>query len=346
MPTQTRRDWCKTLCYRDGRRWQDLPPWAISLIDIGWSIGTRPLTDERLAICIIVPDRRFASAFLALGHLLAQSIPVPTVDDIDRHFEALLALPGPSAAQTSLIYLMDGRSYRGMFDGVREEHGKSLIRVCIQEKASDRSGGLTLFIDRSKAGDLHIDPEPHDRLGRNVNGRAILKNHSFMKNVYEPHELNRLHILALPTICIVGRVNALRHEVLDEAFACRESNGSVNEGVLNDLIKIDRFVPTSSRPRVHLVPTASDPSIETHGLSEPEIAILDGSDSYLKWSHHFKSSDTISILCHTDSQLDDAVTNLNERYVMRSELPEDGTVARLAELRRGFDGTAFWEARR
>ncbi len=346
MPTLTRRDWCKTLCYRDARRWKDLPSWAISLIDIGWSIGSRPATDERLTICIIVPDRRFASAFLALGHLLAQPIPIPTVEAIDKHFEGLLALPDPSVVQTSLIYLMDGRSYRGMFDGVREEHGKPLIRVCIQEKASDRSGGLTLFINRAKAGDLHIDPEPHDRLGRNVNGRAILKNRSFMKDVYEPHELNRLHILGLPTVCIVGRVSALRHEVLDEVFASRESDGSANEGVLNDLIKIDRFVPTSSRPRVHLIPSASAPLIETLGGSDPKIAILDGSESYLRWSHYFKSSDTISILCHTDSQLDDAVTNINERYVMRSELPDDGTVACLAELGRGFDGMAFWEARR
>lgn len=346
MPTLTRRDWYKTLCYRDGRRWQDLPTWAISLIDIGWSIGTRPETEERLTTCIIVPDRRFASAFLALGHLLAQSIPVPTVKDIDKHFEGLLALPDPRAAQTSLIYLRDGRSYRGMFDGVREEHGKPLIRVCIQEKASDRSGGLTLFINRAKAGDLYIDPESHERLGRNVNGRAILKNRSFMKDLYEPHELNRLHILGLPTVCIVGRVSALRQEVLDEVFASRESDGSANEGALNDLIKIDRFVPASSRPRVHLVPTASESSVEMFGGSHPEIAILDGSDSYLKWSHYFKSSDSISILCHTDSQLDDAVANLNERYVMRSELPDDRTAGGLAELRQGFDGMAFWEARR
>ncbi|MGC2160580.1 MAG: hypothetical protein WA634_01605 [Silvibacterium sp.] len=233
-----------------------------------------------------------------------------------------------------------------MFDGVREEHGKPLIRVCIQEKASDRSGGLTLFINRAKAGDLYIDPESHERLGRNVNGRAILKNRSFMKDLYEPHELNRLHILGLPTVCIVGRVSALRQEVLDEVFASRESDGSANEGALNDLIKIDRFVPASSRPRVHLVPTASESSVEMFGGSHPEIAILDGSDSYLKWSHYFKSSDSISILCHTDSQLDDAVANLNERYVMRSELPDDRTAGGLAELRQGFDGMAFWEARR
>jgi hypothetical protein len=346
MPTLTRRDWCKTLCYRDGRKWQELPPWAVSLIDIGWSIGNRPATDEKLAVCIIVPDRRFASAFLALGHLLAQSIPIPTVEDIDKHFEGLLALPDPSAAQTSLIYLKNGRSIRGRFHGVSEEAGKSLIRVCIQEKASDRSGGATLFIDRTKAGDLHIDPEPHDRLGRNIKGRAMLKNRSFLKNVYEPHELNRLHILGLPTACIVGRVNALHNEVLNEVFACRESDGSASEGVLNDIIKVDRFTPTSSRPRVHLVPTASESSIEIFGGSHPEIAIMDGSDSYLKWSHYFKSLDTISILCHTDSQLDDAVANINERYVMRSERPDDRTVDGLAELRRGFDGIAFWEARR
>lgn len=345
MPTLTRRDWCKTLCYRDGRKWQELPPWAVSLIDIGWTIGNRPSTDERLAVCIIVPDRRFASALLALGHLLAQSIPVATVEDIDRHFQELLALPNPSAAQTSLIYLMDGRSYRGMFDGVREEAGKPLIRVCIQERASDRSGGLTLFLDRSKADDLHIDPESHDRLGRNVNGRAILKNRSFVKNVYEPRELNRLHILALPTICIVGRVSALRHEVVDETFACRDGDGSINEGVLNDLLKIDRFV-SSSRPRVQLIPTASEPSMAMPEGSNPKIVILDGSDSYLKWSHCFKSSDSISVLCHTDSQLEDAVANLNERYVMRSEHLGDETATVLAGLRRRLDGMAFWEARR
>jgi hypothetical protein len=346
MSALTRRDWCKTLCYRDGRTWRNLPPWATSLIDIGWTIGNHPIGEEKLSVVIVVPNRRFASALLALGYLLAEPVPAPSVQDLDKHFADLLALPDARFTQTSLIYLSNGRSIHGLFEGVRDVEGEPRIGVCVQEKASDRSGGLTLFIDRARAGELHIDPEPPDRLGRNVNGRAILKNRSFVKNVYETTESARLHTLGLPTVCIVGRQNALRAETLEEVFACQEGNGLINEGVLNDIIKVDRFLPTSLRPRVRLIPTASEDSLSALDDTLPKVVILDGSDSHLKWSHAFKSKDSISVFCLRDSQLDDAVANINERYGMRSERQNDKILNDLVGLRARFDGTAFWEIRR
>ena len=295
MPTPSRRDWSKTLCYQTGGTWRPLPHWALSLIEIGWKLEDRPASNERVALVIVVPDRRFAAALLGLGHILAQAVPFPTKEELDLHFDALLALPDPVMTPTPLIYLSDGRSYRGVHAGVRQVDGQPRISVCVQERASDRSGGATYFIDRARAGNLHVDPEPHNRLGRNVNGRSLSRSRSFAKQVYDSSELGRLHIFARPTLLLIGRLNALRNEILYEDFATRDKKGAYQEGVLNDLLKVDRFLASSLRARTCLIPAAAEESIVKAGDSPSKLVIFDGADTHLRWCHHFKATDAVSI---------------------------------------------------
>ncbi len=155
-----------------------------------------------------------------------------------------------------------------------------------------------------------------------------------------------MHIFARPTLLMIGRLNALRNEIQYEDFATPDKSGAYKEGVFNDLLRVDRFLPSSLRARTRLIPAAAEEPIVKASDSPPKLVIFDGADTHLRWCHHFKATDAVSIFCQRDTQLDDAVANINQRYATRCESKDRDSLKVLEPLQREFDGIAFLEARR
>lgn len=342
----TRRDWYRTLCYRADRKWRLLPEWAVSLIDIGWALHECPKTKDRVSTTLLLPSRAFAGTFIALGNVLAQAVPSPSYADLEQHFSDLLSLAGPQRTRASLIYLLNGRAMRGVFDGIYKDGGASFIRVRVERDFAHRTSGSTYAIGKYKSADLHIDPEGDGILGKHIYSRATVKNAAFIGGLYTPSEANLIHISSTPTITLFGRVNAMHAEVCEERFASKADATKAGEGFLNEVLRVDRFVSASTRPRVRLIATASEETVLTDEMRASSLVIFDGADSYLKWSHHFAHSDIVTLLSQTDSQIDDAVQNINARSLTRSMPDSESSMSNVIKLGAGTDGTVFLERRR
>jgi hypothetical protein len=345
MVSSPRQDWCEKLCYRDGKKWLPLPGWARSLIKIGWAIGSRPKVNERVLTVLLLPHRGFASTFVSLGYVLSQAIPSPSEPDLDRHFAKLLALPDHHEFKTSLIYLFNGMTMHGVFDGVHLDKGIPFVRVRVQASSPGSTGGATHMVGRNRASDLHVDPHGGGRLGNRIHARATVRNAAFSSGLYTRAESNRIHISSTAAVTVFGRLNWIHSEICEEQFGCKTEAGIVYEGLLNEILKVDRFVSNSTRPRVRLVPTSTQDGVLTDEVRNSGLAIFDGSDSYLKWAHQFDKSDLVAVLCQTDNQIAGAIENINARALTASEVKDDELMSTLMMPDIGADGTVLWEGR-
>jgi hypothetical protein len=342
----TRREWPRKLCYRAEKKWRPLPEWAMSLIDIGWAFQDSPKTEDRISTTLLLPNRGFAATFIALGNVLSQAVPSPSEADLEQHFADLLSLAEPHRPTASLVYFLEGRAMRGVFDGIYKENGASFIRVRVERDFAHRTSGTTYVIGKSRAIDLHIDREGDGTLGKHIYSRATVRNAAFVEGLYTPSEANLIHISSLPTITVFSRVNSMRAEVCEERFIRKSDAAKAGEGFLNEVLRVDRFTPASTRPRARLIATASDEIVLTQGAKDSSLVIFDGADAYLKWHHHFSQSDIVTLLSPTDSQIEDAVANVNARSMTRTLPDIEGSMSDFLKLGAGSDGTVFRERRR
>lgn len=318
----------------------------MSLIDIGSALHDCPKTEDRISTTLLLPNRGFAAAFISLGNVLAQSVPSPSKADLEQHFADLLSLAEAHRSTTSLVYFLEGRAMRGVFDGIYNEDGVSFIRVRVERHFAHRTSGSTYVIGKSKAIDLHIDPDGDGTLGKHIYSRATVQNAAFVEGLYTSSEANLIHISSVPTIILFSRVNSMHAEVCEERFVRKTNATKAGEGFLNEVLKIDRFTSASTRPRMRLIATASEETVLTQAVRDSNLVIFDGADTYLKWHHHFSKSDIVTLLSPTDSQIDDAVANVNARSLTRTLPDIESPMSDFLKLGAGSDGTVFRERRR
>ena len=345
MQMPSRRDWCKKLCYRCGKKWRALPDWALSLIHIGWELGNLSEAEDRVATVLVLPHRGFAASFLGLGATLAQAIPRLQPDDIQNHFDELLGLAS-AGDPTPLLYLRDGICFNGAFDGVQEVDGQRFVRVTVNASVAGKTGRSTYFVGRANSHNLHIDRYSTFVLTKLAHKRDVLSNRGFLGGLYSDDEASRLHIAVKPSVTLVTRLNSLRQEALEEEFACLDQDGNYHAGTLNDLLRIDRFVSKSIRPRVLLVPASSGEETIDPAMTESGLVILDGSQAYTQWSHHFSQSNMVTLLSHTDTDVELVVDEINRRYLGKSDSQDALLAEALKVPNKGAEGVVFWEKRR
>lgn len=347
MQMSSRRDWCKKLCYRSGKKWCALPDWALSLIHIGWELGNLPESEKRVSAAFILPHRGFAPSFLSLGATLAQSVPRLRPGDIENHFAELLGLTS-TGVPTPLLYLRKAVCFKGAFDGVQETDGEKFVRVTVNASVAGKTGRDTYFVGRANSHNLHIDRDSSFVLTRSPHKCDVLSNRDFLSGLYSDDEASSLHMAVNPSVTLVTRINSLREEALEEEFAWQadDDNGTYHAGTLNDVLRIDRFVSTSVRPQVLLLPVSSSEETIVPAMIDSRVVILDGAQTYMQWSHHFTRANVVTLLSHTDSNVELVVDEINRRYLSKSDSQDPLLAETLNVPNKGAEGVVFWEKRR
>jgi len=341
MPS--RLDSCARLYFLEGQDWCPFPAWAHFFIRTGWELQRASVFSERLVIAVCLPQRGFAACFAALGALLAEPLPRPTPDDIKRHFTHLLTLPDPEQNPTALTYLLAGRKLRGSFAGAVTRGTQRFVKVCVQTKSAYRSGGLTYYVQEGDAINLQIEPGVQPRLGRQIKGRTLVPHTSFVNHFYSQDELHLLHLAARCQVLIVGRINALREETTQVPCAVPTPHNQMNGGVLNDILRIRKFLSESSPARIALYPTqrGTGPSPEDQNASR--LVIFDGADAFTKWCVLFPNANMLVILDRTEALFQEGLSQLNARYYLRSgEYPWHSNI----QMPPGVEAISFLEVRR
>jgi hypothetical protein len=345
MQMSSRRDWCKKLYYRSGKKWRALPDWALSLIHIGWELENLSKAEDRVTTVLILPHRAFAASFLGLGATLAQSVPRLKPGDIENHFAKLLGLSS-AGVPTPLLYLRNGVCFNGAFDGVQEIDGEKFVRVTVNASVAGKTGRNTYFVGRGNSHNLHIDQDSSFVLTKVAHKRDVLSNRDFLSGLYSDDEASSLHIAANPSVTLVTKMNSLKEEVLEEEFACLDDSGKYYSGTLNDVLRIDRFVPTSVRPRILLLPASLSEETIVPAMIESGVVILDGAQAYTQWSHHFTHANVVTLLSHTDTNVELVVDEINRRYLGKSDSQDTLLTEALKVPNKGAEGVVFWEKRR
>jgi hypothetical protein len=262
---------------------------------------------------------------------------------VQRHFEHLLALPDPAKTQTALTYLHAGRKIRGSFVGTLTQGNTRFVRVCVQARAAYKSGGLTYHVQEADAINVQIEPEVQRALGRHAGGTALVPHSSFVNHFYTQDELHLLHLAARSQVVVIGRINALRHETTQLHCAVPAKGQAVNEGVLNDILRIRKFISPENHARTAVYATQREVGPSPDDLESARLAIFDGADAYAKWGSCFPRSNLLVILDRTEPLFHDGLVQVNTRYYVRSGEYQfhPGT-----QIPAGLDAIGFVEARR
>mgnify|MGYP005811200861 CR=1 FL=1 len=338
-----RLDRCVALRYWQGQSWCPLPAWAYFFICLAWDLRSADSARERSVVAVCVPHRALAASFAALGAILAEPLPEPTKEDVKRHFERLLALPDPKQTPTALTYLRAGRKLRGVFAGAITEGSTRFVKVCVQAKSAYKSGGLTYSVQEADAINIQIEPEIQPMLGRHSNGTALAHHGDFVNHFYTQDELHLLHLAARCRVVVIGRINSLREETTQAQYGIAGRGQNVHPGVLNDLLRIRKFINQDNLARTVVYATQRDVGPSPDDVESSRLAIFDGADSYTKWGSCFTRANVLVILDRTESVFHDGLAQVNARYYVRSG---EYQWRPGAQIPAGLDAVGFLEVRR
>jgi hypothetical protein len=251
-----------------------------------------------------VPTRAFAAAFASLGIVIADAA---TRDSATAagHFGALFDLP----PGTPVIYRRSPQKVlKGVLQGPDEIDGKLYVRVQV-----DSDGGSYL-IPESLA--LQVQPASHSgRLPKKQTGRPIRLANTFVDSLLGAADPIQLGHGSRLVCALVGRKNALEHEIRRTPLAIHANGNQHSTGSLQDILRVNRFVTGQQSHRSALV-SAGATSLPEHIVNGVEKAVLfDGAIGFLKWGNGWPGRHQVIVLDRTEPYFDDAVSAINQRFL-------------------------------
>ena len=143
---------------------------------------------------------------------------------------------------------------------------------------------------------------------------------------------------------LVGKRHSLEHEIKHTPLAIHVNGHRHSEGLLQDVLRVNRFVTGQQSHRSALVPTgAGFPASEVVDSTEMGV-VFDGAPGFLKWGQLWQGRHQVIILDRTEPYFDDAISAINKRF---SQNRADGDAAAAlpgSEAPPGGEVIAFREA--
>lgn len=293
------------LHFEDSGEWYSLPEWAEYFISVGKHLAADPESDSRTVTAIVVPTRAFGAAFVSLGMVISDAAARDRASEA-AHFEKLFDLP----PGTPVIYRERGKTFRGVLQEPNEYRGELCIRVQVHSKAG---GGLTYLVDESRA--MQVQPARHSgKLPKKQGGENLRFANAFVDRLLGDADPVQLGLRSKLVCALVGRTNTLEHEIRKTPLAIHVNGHRHADGVLQDVLRVNRFVTGKQSHRTALVPIgARAPSGEI--LSNVEMGVVfDGALGFLKWGAMWDSRHQVIILDRTEAYFDDAISAINARF--------------------------------
>lgn len=322
------------LHFEDSGNWYSLPEWAEYFISVGKQLACADQSESRTVTAIAVPTRAFGAAFVSLGMVISDAAARARASE-SAHFEKLFDLP----AGTPVIYRPSpGKTLRGILQEPEERRGTLYIRVQVHSR---EGGGLTHLLDESRA--LQVQPARHSgKLPKKQGGENARFANEFVDSLLGEADPVQLGLRSKVVCAIVGKGNALEHEIRQTPLALFVNGHRRAEGQLQDVLRVNRFVTGLQSHRCALVPVgAGSPSEDVVAGVEMGV-VFDGALGFLKWGQLWRSRHQIIILDRTEPYFDDAINAINTRF---SQSCIDGEVALPgSEAPPGGEVLAFREA--
>jgi hypothetical protein len=295
------------LHFEDSGRWYSLPEWAEYFIKVGKSLTNLSSSDSRVVTAIVVPTRAFGAAFVSLGMVISDAASRDRPSE-SAHFERLFDLP----PGTSVVFRPAvGRALKGIMQPPQECGGKLCVRVQVHSQAG---GGLTYILDESRA--LQVQPARGGswKLPKRQGSDNVRTANKFVDGLLGEADAVQLGVKSKCVCAIVGRRNVLEHEIRNTSLAIHVNGCRYVEGLLQEVVRINRFVTPQQSYRSALIPVGSSPP-STDIIESVETAVVfDGAVGFLRWGGLWRSRHQVVILDRTESYFDDAVSAINARY--------------------------------
>ncbi len=295
------------LHFEDFGEWRSLPEWAEYFISVGKHLAVADNAESRIVTAIVVPTRAYCAAFVSLGMVISDAA-ARDHSSTAAHFEKLFDLP----TGTPVIFRQSPRKVlKGVLQGPEEYNGKLYVRVQVHSMSG---GGLTYLIDESRA--MQVQPAKHSgKLPKKQGAENKRFANSFVDSLLGESDPVQLGLRSKLVCAIVGKKNALEHEIRHTPLALHANGDCRAEGQLQDVLRVDRFVTGEQQSyRSALVPVGSSPP-SADVTSKVEMGVVfDGAAGFLKWGALWPGQHQIIILDRTELYFDDAITAINSRF--------------------------------
>jgi hypothetical protein len=324
------------LHFEDSGEWHSLPEWAEYFIRVGKHLAVADNSESRTVTAIVVPTRAYCAAFVSLGMVISDAA-ARDHSSAATHFEKLFDLP----VGTPVILRQPPRKVlKGVLQGPEECNGKLYVRVQVQSRDARTGGGLTHLIDESRA--LQVQPAKHSGKLPKMQGAENKRfANSFVDSLLGDGDPVQLGLRSKLVCAIVGKKNALEHEIRHTPLALHANGDHRAEGQLQDVLRVDRFVADEQSYRSALVPVGSSPPTGDVTSKVEMGVVFDGAPGFLKWGTMWKDQHQIIILDRTELYFDDAISAINSRFsqnradaeppLPHSEAPPGGEVLAFRE---------------
>jgi len=321
------------LHFEDSGEWYSLPAWAEYFIGIGKQIARADDPRKRLVTAIVVPTRAFGAAFVSLGIVISDAARRDSASAA-AHFENLSRLP----IGTPVVYRQaPGKTLRGVLQPSELCNGKMYIKVQVH---STKGGGLTHLVDHS--GVLLVQPAGHSgKLPKSQGTENSRFCNQFVDVLLGEADPVQLGLQSKFCCAIIGKRNALEQEIRKTPLALHVNGTSHAGGMLQDILRVDRFVTGSQSHRSALVPVSSEPPPKDVIERVEMGTVFDGAHGFLKWAAMWEKSNQVVILDRTEPYFEDAVSAINSRFSQN----RSDNVASLngVEPPAGGEVLSFWE---
>ena len=294
------------LHFEDSGNWYSLPEWAEYFISVGRQLAETEPSSSRIVTAIVVPTRAFGAAFVSLGMVISDAAARDHASAA-AHFEKLFDLP----AGTSVIYRpRPGKTLRGVLQAPEEYNGKLHVKVQVHSRAG---GGLTYFVDELRA--MQVQPARHS-------GKLPMKQGSgnkrfanqFVDGLLGEADPVQLGLKSKLCCAIVGKRNLLDHEIRKTPLAIHVNGNHHTQGLLQDVLRVDRFFTEQQSYRSALVPVGANPPTRDVVENTQMGVVFDGAHGFLKWADMWAASHQVVILDRTEPYFDDAITAIFGRF--------------------------------
>ena len=298
------------LHFENSGEWHSLPEWAECFINVGKQIASADHSTSRIVTAIVVPTRAYCAAFVGLGLIVSDAAKRDILSQ-SVHFQTLIDLPFGSRVNYRPT---PRKALKGVLQGEEIVNGKLHIRVRVHSNdATNGGGGLTYLVDESRA--LQVQPAKHSgKLPKKQGTENKRLANGFVDSLVGDADPVQLGLRSKTVCAIVGKKNALEHEIRQTPLSIHANGDCRAQGHLQDVLRVDRFVSGEQAYRSALVPVGA--SLPTDGaVNKVEMAVVfDGVAGFLKWGAEWPGLHQIVILDRTEHYFDDATSAISSRF--------------------------------
>lgn len=328
----------ENLFYHIENKWVEIPPWARYFIDAaaaGVAGAVAPDAGARLILCLAVPSRSYAAALAACGIIASRAALPLEQSPPAKHFELICSLPNG----TPVSLLTGNKIKKGVFDGCADLYGMKCVRIMVEQQST---GGGAHFVWEADALRVEVLPAGPVLLPKRQSGRPVSPAADFIRHILGYERATAFARQSQLECVIIGRVNALRREIVQASFAAPSSRNVYHEGCLQHLLRVRKFLNGSESYKSDICRVNGHaPAFAKDGII-PSFVVFDGATGFIRWHDHLRASNWIVILDRTDVRFREATEVLNQAYLARVD---DGELPHLPPPPPGVEVMSFYERR-